>query len=338
MQNIKVDIVYYMSNTDFEMEFNLCGCCRMRLLTDKAGSKKELLAALSKAVDRSRVIIACGNLFGEDGLTNTVATALGAELIAVNNETYGIDSKEKVEIIAGATPLVTPEGAFGGFIIESGPQSIILLTENKGVRKVLMNNLVHKYIEDLSLIPVETVSEPQPETDTKEEQTENTPAEAEETEQTKAENTDTPAEDISEETAEETVEETAEEPKAEEVPEKEEHNISFVDKNGEALESEEAQLYINPKKAKREKSSYYEYYVPSEDNERFLAGSQYGDKTRRKSAKSTRSLNVPIIILLCLLLIIVLAAAYFLIGIPLLKGEDIVSYVSNIFAESSSVI
>ena len=34
-QNVKVDIIYYDTSTDFELEFNLCGCCRMRLLTDK---------------------------------------------------------------------------------------------------------------------------------------------------------------------------------------------------------------------------------------------------------------------------------------------------------------
>ena len=28
-QNLKVDVIYYKTNTDFEMEFNLCGCCRM---------------------------------------------------------------------------------------------------------------------------------------------------------------------------------------------------------------------------------------------------------------------------------------------------------------------
>ena len=37
---MKVDVIYYKTNTDFEMEFNLCGCCRMRLLTDKAPDRK----------------------------------------------------------------------------------------------------------------------------------------------------------------------------------------------------------------------------------------------------------------------------------------------------------
>ncbi|MEE1055109.1 MAG: hypothetical protein U0L36_04660, partial [Acutalibacteraceae bacterium] len=66
-QIIKVDIIYYQTNTDFEMEFNLCGCCRMRLLTDNAPDKKTLVHSLARAVSRSRVIIIVGNLFGEEG-------------------------------------------------------------------------------------------------------------------------------------------------------------------------------------------------------------------------------------------------------------------------------
>ena len=38
-QNLKVDVIYYKTNSDFEMEFNLCGCCRMRLLSDKTPDK-----------------------------------------------------------------------------------------------------------------------------------------------------------------------------------------------------------------------------------------------------------------------------------------------------------
>ena len=49
-QNVKVDIIYYKTNTDFEMEFNLCGCCRMRLLTDKSPDRKTAVHSLARAV------------------------------------------------------------------------------------------------------------------------------------------------------------------------------------------------------------------------------------------------------------------------------------------------
>ena len=155
-QNIKVDIIYYKTNTDFEMEFNLCGCCRMRLLTDKASDKKGLVHNLARAVSRSRVILIVGALFGDDGIIETAAQAIGKTLSPVDNRRYGVAGEDKISIINGATPLVTQDGYFGGCIIESGPQSMILLSENKTVRKTIMSTLIHPYIEELCAIELKS--------------------------------------------------------------------------------------------------------------------------------------------------------------------------------------
>lgn len=157
LQNIKVDIIYYLTPTDFEMEFNLCGCCRMRLLTDKADSRKELIRALSRAVSRSRVIICCGPLFAENGLISNVAAAIDKKLVKADNKGFGIATDKEIDIIDGSLPLVTTDGIFGGCVIESGPQSIIMLSDNKSVRKALLSTLIHPYIEELSRLP-ETAS------------------------------------------------------------------------------------------------------------------------------------------------------------------------------------
>ena len=149
VQNIKTDIIYYKTNTDFEMEFNLCGCCQMRLLTDKALDKKTLIANLSRAVARSQIILVVGALFGEDNITSNISCAIGKKVVFADNKTYGITSSEKIEIIEGSTPLVTADGIFGGCIIESGPQTMILLSESKSVRKSIMKNLIHPYIEEV---------------------------------------------------------------------------------------------------------------------------------------------------------------------------------------------
>ena len=133
-QNIKVDIIYYKTATDFEMEFNLCGCCRMRLLTDKAPDRKSMVHNLARAVSRSRVIIIVGSLFGDEGVLSTVAGAIGKPLSPIDNKLYGISEGGEISIISGATPLVTPDGFFGGCIIESGQQSMILLSDSKSVR------------------------------------------------------------------------------------------------------------------------------------------------------------------------------------------------------------
>ena len=151
LQNIKVDIIYYLTQTDFEMEFNLCGCCRMRLLTDKASDRKEFIHMLSRAVSRSRVTITCGKVEGDTGLIRSIAAAIGKKVIKVNNDAYGIRGSKECFVIEGAMPLVSPDGVFGGCIIESGPQAIVILTENRSVRKSIMNTLIHPYIEEVSI-------------------------------------------------------------------------------------------------------------------------------------------------------------------------------------------
>lgn len=152
-QNIRVDIVYYLCDTDFEMEFNLNGCCPMRMLTGQADNRGALVKNLAKAVQRSKVIMCCGPLFGGDGLIGLVSASIGRDTERVNCEEYGIVTASDISVIEGSVPLVTPDGYFGGCIIESGPQTIILLSENRNIRKALMNNLIHPYLEEISVIP-----------------------------------------------------------------------------------------------------------------------------------------------------------------------------------------
>lgn len=148
-QNMKVDVIYYKTNTDFEMEFNLCGCCRMRLLTDKAPDRKTTVYALSRSVARSKIIITVGPLFGEDGVISTIASAIGSRLVVADNSKYAINSTSEIKIIDGSVPLVTSDGFFGGLIIEKGQQTMILLSESKSVRKTVMQELIHPYIAEI---------------------------------------------------------------------------------------------------------------------------------------------------------------------------------------------
>lgn len=155
-QNLKVDIIYYSTNTDFEMEFNLCGCCRMRLLTDKASDKKTFVHELARAVSRSRVIIIAGELFGSNGIIEIASHAIGKPLADIDNKQFGISDDRQIKVINGATPLVTGDGVFGGCIIESGPQTMIFLSENRQIRKTIMNTLIHPYIEELCAIELKS--------------------------------------------------------------------------------------------------------------------------------------------------------------------------------------
>lgn len=162
LYNLRSDIIYYKTNSDFELEFNLCGCCRMRLLTDKPSSKKAFVHSLARAVSRSRVILIAGALFGEESTIKTVAQALGTETEIANNAEFNIISDDEIEIIKGSVPLVSADGLFGGCIIESGPQTMILLTDNKTLRKTLMTTLIHPYIAELYAAESTNKEEPTP--------------------------------------------------------------------------------------------------------------------------------------------------------------------------------
>lgn len=122
---------------------------------------------LARAVSRSRVIIIVGSLFGDEGVLNTVSGAIGKPLSTIDNKLYGIADGNNISVINGATPLVTPDGYFGGCIIESGPQSMVLLSDSKSVRKTIMTTLIHPYIEELCATELKakaesTAQKPQP--------------------------------------------------------------------------------------------------------------------------------------------------------------------------------
>lgn len=159
--NIKADIIYYKTTTDFELEFNLCGCCRMRLLSDKMQDKKSFVHSLARAVSRSNVILIAGPLFDETGTIATVTEAINTTTEIVDNSAYGITGDYEIKVMKDSVPLVTPEGYFGGCIIESGPQTMILLTDNKEIRKTIMKNLIHPYMEELYSTQISQLENPQ---------------------------------------------------------------------------------------------------------------------------------------------------------------------------------
>ena len=351
IQNIKVDLIYYATPSDFEMEFNLGGSCRMRLLTDKAEDRKAFLNSLSRAVGRSKVIITCGALFGNEGLINTVASAIGKNLVAADNKTYGINSDEEINIISGSVPLVTSDGIFGGCIIECGPQTIIMLTDSKSIKKQLLRDLIHPYISELSMLPEtpateevapeetveETVSEEIEEETVSEEIAEELIEETEEadtdvddqeettevTEEVSEEVTQEIAQEVSEETAKEinefTTEESEEDSEEDEIPI---FNIGMED------------MHIEANAPKRDAKSYYEYFVPNSEDDIFISEEEEFDNQKPTSSK----LNAPIIIIAVLLVLMLTVVAYFLFFIPLSSGQNVSEYINELFSVSENLL
>lgn len=368
IQNLKVDIIYYKTNTDFEMEFNLCGCCRMRLLTDKASDKKTLVHDLARAVSRSRVIIIAGELSGEEGIIETVAKAIAKTVTEIDKSMYGIKSEEGIGVISGATPLVTPEGEFGGCIIESGPQSMILLSDERELRKGIMKTLIHPYIEELCTLDIKSqakntnievstvIAPPEPITDALPEEVgepadavfEETPEETSEAEDNNSAETVEEIKEVVEPEAEKEVE--TEEPEAEAETETEESadkplsdfssNADGVTLEGgmifetdafraaEPSKIEEFELFIEPEKPKKGRIGYQSNNYALEE---------YGDSTYHapdnsaEERKSVLSGNLPILIISVLLLIVLAVLCYCIFYVPAQDGVTASAYLHETF-------
>lgn len=152
MPNLKLDIIYYKTSSDFEMEFNLSGCCRMRIFKDKVDTAKGLISTLARDVSRSRIILIVTDLSGENSGVEVVSKAIGLPVTDPIKADYGIKTCDPVQLPKGAVPLITKSGIYGGCIIESGPQSIIVVSSIRSLRHEIMKAYVHNYIFDVGQI------------------------------------------------------------------------------------------------------------------------------------------------------------------------------------------
>ncbi len=152
---IKTDIIYYCTDSDFELEFNLGGCCNMRLLSDRPKTKGEFLKSLGRAVGRSQIIFVLGSLDGENAVIDDLCAAINFSVTLRDLSVFGI--KTAVSLPEKSIPLVTTDGVFGGCVIECGPQSIVVLTDDRNLRRNIMRELVHEYVRDFERNSLKTV-------------------------------------------------------------------------------------------------------------------------------------------------------------------------------------
>lgn len=363
LQNLKVDIIYYKTNTDFEMEFNLCGCCRMRLLTDKASDKKTLVHDLARAVSRSRVIIIAGKLLGEEGTIEIIAKSIAKTLTEIDKSMYGIKSEESISVINGATPLVTPDGEFGGCVIESGPQSMILLSDDRELRKAVMKTLIHPYIEELCTLEIKAkakdtaqevsavIAPPEPIPDNASEET-NAPADAvaDETQEETEGTEDGNATEITEAETDVAVEtETETEAEAEaETEEPADKPLSAFSSNadGVTLEGgmifetddrpvaepshteEKSGLFIEPEKPPKNRMGYrsHDYALYEDENSPYHTPDNFTGER-----KSLISGNLPILVISVLLLIVLAVLCYCIFYLPAKDGVTASAFLHETF-------
>lgn len=150
-RNIKVDVIYYSTAKDFEFEFNLCSACQIRLLSDCTNTLELLPHSLARAFSRSQVVIVTG-LYSDELISN-VAQSIGFSTAEINYDEYNIATPYASLFINGAVPLVTTSGKYIGLILESGPQTLVLISSKKNSRKEIMSSLIQPYIADLSRMP-----------------------------------------------------------------------------------------------------------------------------------------------------------------------------------------
>ena len=144
---LKADIIYFDTLSDFEFEFYLSGSSPMRLLSAKAKDNNEFLHAMKTAVGRSQIIVVVGAL--SDGLAlDRVCEAIGYKKATCDTSELG--GTGDVDLPEKSIPLISSDGAFGGCVIECGPQSIIVITDEKELRKQLMRELLQPYISTFS--------------------------------------------------------------------------------------------------------------------------------------------------------------------------------------------
>ncbi len=324
-QNIKTDIIYYNTNTDFELEFNLCGCCRMRLLNDKCSDRQSLLHSLARAVSRSRVIMIVAPLFSKENVTEIVAQAIGTEICITNNDEYSIKSDDTISIIKGSTPLVTPDGMFGGCIIESGPQTLIVLTENKSIRKNIMKTLIHPYIEELYSLEENANAEEQEETIEEPQETELVIETEEETDD-QGEIEDEPQIIVEEETQE--PEETNID---EDIALAEQMLLDKTDEKPQAITEEYDDVYdnlfIEPTKLNRKTvERFTAEYTYSQDSEHdYWADDNYSNEN------SGNKFNIWLLIISIILLLTLAILCYCIFIVPSQSGVSPVAYLQEVY-------
>ena len=150
--DLTLEVIYLNQSTDFKMEFELCGCCTVRFLSKSVSDKNAMLLALSKSVIRSRAIVVVGsfNPLDSDYIPKTISKAIGFTMRSVNKNEFGIESGVEFPLPDTAIPLITSNGILGGCVLEKNDQSIIMLTDDRTIRHIIVSELVCPYLKIFS--------------------------------------------------------------------------------------------------------------------------------------------------------------------------------------------
>ncbi len=112
----------------------------------KTDSAKEFLRTLAAALERSSVVIAIGPLSGKNGLINVMSKGLSLPMTEVDWAAMGVTPVADTLMPKGAVPLLNGEDIPVGMILESGNQSIIVLSDDENTRAEMLQSYIEPYI------------------------------------------------------------------------------------------------------------------------------------------------------------------------------------------------
>lgn len=347
MANLKLDIIYYKTSADFEMEFNLGGCCRMRLFKDKVETQKELIKTLARDVSRSKIILIVTDLVGENCAIPFLAKAISLPLVPVDKNSFAIRTSDPIFAPETAIPLVTKSGIYGGCLIESGPQSIIILSSVRSLRHEIMKTYVHNYVFDVAQLMAynERMGNSSPTSPIGVHPTYTIPV---------AEPQNTLSQEETSEQPDENISEVSQQGFAEQAGEQENASLQ----NFEDVFSAEPTT-DNSDKQTQEKELQKEEEAPSDLEKAIEEQLKYKPRVKpginevdsldfedkefeelyKKSRKRSKGLNILLLIIVILLLISFGVLAYFFIYLPMIgeensfieSGNELTRFISNLF-------
>lgn len=147
-KDVRIEILYYKESTDVSLEFGLHGDYPVRMLSTSCADLEGFFKALKRAVWRSEIIILIGGYTSKEYIPAFVARALSLGVTVPDYKSERIISPEIYSIPDKASPLASSDRKFGGFILESGPQTIISLIEDKDVRLMITKEIIVRYISE----------------------------------------------------------------------------------------------------------------------------------------------------------------------------------------------
>ena len=137
-KDVRIEILYFKTPADVSLEFGLHGDYPLRLLSSSCITISEFFTSFKRAGSRSEIIITVGG-YGEDNLPAFIAKAIGQKCVMPNLRNHKIIAQTTYILPEKAVPLAPKSRVFGGFLIESGPQTIISLIDDKTTRLDIVN-------------------------------------------------------------------------------------------------------------------------------------------------------------------------------------------------------